>query len=238
MSSDQVQLHEIQEVLALKRFIAHFRVDCIFDVGANVGQYGRLLRDKVGYPGMILSFEPFPAAFSELSKNASSDPLWAVFDFALSERSGPTRFNVVSSSQMNSIEEPTTEETDAVTAFNTKSGEIEIQAMRLDDIFSEFRRQIGFSRPLLKLDTQGHDLKVCAGMTDLTVFAGIQTEIAFKRAYKDTPDFRQSIAYFEERGFEMCAIFPNNQGHFPYLVEQDLLLFNSAFLPAAPERVS
>ena len=45
----------------LKRFFAHFDIDCVFDVGANVGQYATALRDRVGFRGQIISFEPNPA---------------------------------------------------------------------------------------------------------------------------------------------------------------------------------
>src|SRR4026209_949390 len=41
-------------------------IDCVIDVGANRGQYGRLLRTEVGYRGYIASFEPQSTALKEL----------------------------------------------------------------------------------------------------------------------------------------------------------------------------
>ena len=48
------------EIEHLKRVLERFSVDCVFDVGANDGQYATQLRKKVGYKGLIISFEPIP----------------------------------------------------------------------------------------------------------------------------------------------------------------------------------
>jgi hypothetical protein len=42
----------------LRRFLRHFEVDCVFDVGANSGQYATMVRERAGYLGPIVSFEP------------------------------------------------------------------------------------------------------------------------------------------------------------------------------------
>jgi FkbM family methyltransferase len=50
-------------------------VDLVVDVGANIGQYGRLLRDW-GYDGRILSFEPMRDEYAVLSRVADADGWW------------------------------------------------------------------------------------------------------------------------------------------------------------------
>ena len=47
-------------------------IDCIFDVGANSGQYGYFLRE-IGYKGYIISFEPVSSVFELLNNNSASD---------------------------------------------------------------------------------------------------------------------------------------------------------------------
>lgn len=67
----------------LRRFFDHFKVDCIFDVGANAGQYGRMLRSRVGYDGPIISFEPNPDVVKTLREVAKRDHCWLVEEVAL-----------------------------------------------------------------------------------------------------------------------------------------------------------
>ena len=50
-------------------------VNLVFDVGANTGQFGRVLRDA-GYDGRIVSFEAVLAAWSQLLQGSKKDDLW------------------------------------------------------------------------------------------------------------------------------------------------------------------
>ena len=66
----------------LKGLLRKYRVDLVLDVGANRGQYAGQLR-RSGYTGRILSFEPVPEVFAELSRAAAGDDLWDVHQLAL-----------------------------------------------------------------------------------------------------------------------------------------------------------
>lgn len=48
------RLNDFLQTRRLKRIISEY---CIIDVGANIGQYSKLLRIQVGYSDLIISFE-------------------------------------------------------------------------------------------------------------------------------------------------------------------------------------
>lgn len=225
----QLQLHEFQEVTTLKKFFDFFKVDLVLDVGANTGQYAQMLRTKVGFKGTIISYEPFSTAFIELKEKTLNDPNWYAFNYALSNVSGTQTLNLVGSSQMNSLLEPTADETKILQSINTKIGEERVEVKLLDQAYEEVRAQFEFSTPFLKLDTQGHDLRILESSSELNNFTGIQTEVSFKSLYEGAPKYNKTIEFLKSVDFELTAIFPNNAGHFPHLLEQDIVAFNPKF---------
>ena len=50
----------------LRNVFDRYRIDVVLDVGANLGQFGTMIR-KAGYRGHIYSFEPVTASFERLS---------------------------------------------------------------------------------------------------------------------------------------------------------------------------
>ena len=72
----------IFEEAHLQRFFEHYTVNCVFDVGANEGQYATMLRQKVGYQSDIISFEPIPAAAEILRQKSRKNPRWHVEQIA------------------------------------------------------------------------------------------------------------------------------------------------------------
>jgi len=95
--------HQYPEILALRRFIRHFGVNCVIDVGANAGQYATMLRKDVGFAGTILSFEPNPAVFAALERRASGDPRWHCHNVALSDADGTAVFNIMAAGTVGAL---------------------------------------------------------------------------------------------------------------------------------------
>ena len=87
----------------IERVFRYLNVDFVFDVGANVGQYGRMLRKQVGYKGQIVSFEPNPEPRGVLSKLASEDPNWHVEPIAVGAEPGVSEFYVYDQSEWGSL---------------------------------------------------------------------------------------------------------------------------------------
>ncbi|MEC7930924.1 MAG: FkbM family methyltransferase [Pseudomonadota bacterium] len=225
------RVHQYPEVQALRRFLAAFAVDCLFDVGANRGQYAMMARRDAGYKGLILSFEPNPDIFAPLAKRAAGDPRWHVFNMALSDFDGAASFNIMAADQFSSLKRPSGAQ-DAIFADRNKvTKTVDMQCRRLDTLLPELVAQHGFARPFLKMDTQGHDLSVCEGAGDaIGRMLGVQTELGVRPIYEGGAGYRAMIDWLEARDFAPSAFFANNKGHFPLLVEMDGIFVNRALV--------
>ncbi|MCU0636514.1 MAG: FkbM family methyltransferase [Gemmatimonadaceae bacterium] len=206
----------------LRRLFTHLDVDLVLDVGANLGQYRDFLREEVGYVGRILSFEPIPDHAEAMRRRAATDPLWEVEAVALGPAPGRASFNVMAGSQFSSFLDPTHREVDLFRTQNAVARVIEVEVRTLDDVLAQLDAALTPRRPYLKLDTQGFDMEVLKGATaSLRHMTGLQTEASVQRIYEGAPRYVTAIEAIEQLGFALSGIFPNNDGHFPLLVEFD-----------------
>lgn len=225
------RVHQYPEVQALRRFLSTFAVDCLFDVGANRGQYAMMVRRDAGYRGLILSFEPNPDIFAQLERHAASDRNWHVFNLALSDFDGTAPFNIMAADQFSSLKAPSAAQDAIFADRNRVTRTLDMQCRRLDTLLPELVAAHGFTRPFLKMDTQGHDLSVCEGAgAAIDRMLGIQTELGVRPIYDGGTGYRAMIDWLAERGFEPSAFFANNKGHFPRLVEMDGMFVNRALV--------
>ncbi len=180
-------------------FLSDRRVDLVLDVGANVGQFGRDLR-QYGYAGRILSFEPGVEAHEHLSAAAADDLNWTVAErVALGDRDGQVELHSFSRSDMNSILPPTSA-FDAAFGRIQPNGTILVPMRRLDRYLVESREAA--TRMFLKLDTQGAELSVIAGSADvLERVVGIQAELPVKPIYDGMPPLHECLQQIGALGF-------------------------------------
>lgn len=220
------------EEVCLKRFLSYFQVDCVFDVGANDGQYAALLR-RIGFTGTIISFEPIPEMVQILRQKAKRDPSWHIEPVALSDTAGEAVFNVMIQSEFSSFLSPKHDEYNAFTAKNNVARSITVATSTLKIEYLKYRAKLGFSRPFLKMDTQGNDLVVVQSADEtINEFIGLQSELAVKRLYEDARYFHEAILFYQSKGFELSA-FVNNAPtawYFPHLVEIDCIMFRTTAL--------
>ena len=217
----------IGERLHLTRFLPHYRVDCVFDIGANEGQYARMLRRHTGYRGLIISFEPNPATAAIARNYARRDGNWIVEEIAVSRADGEQTFNVMAASQFSSLSKLRANDAD-VEQFLESGRVTKSFSVRTETLTTAYERLVaahGFKRPFLKMDTQGYDVEIVrhAGPA-IRHFVGLQSEMAFKKVYESSVDWREAIALYESLGFELSAIVANNGGQFPALVESDCIM--------------
>jgi len=188
----------------VRQLFALLAPDCVFDVGANEGQYARELR-RGGFAGTILSFEPQPDVYPRLAAAAKDDPRWHTFPVALGREPGTAAFNVMAGDVFSSFRAPVAggDFADANTVRQT----VDVRVERLDALLPQLRAEHGFVRPFLKMDTQGFDLEVLAGAgAEARAFCALLSEVSLRRLYADAPTMEQSLAAFRDAGFVLAAL--------------------------------
>lgn len=231
---DQRIEYQLQEYRILRRIVDTFSIDCVFDIGANQGQYGRMLRRNAGFNGTIISVEPNPETFAILEKGSKSDPRWHSKNIGLADHDGEQCLAIMAGHQFTSLSEPIATNVSNVGALNTVRRRITVPVKTLKTFYSEVSRISKPARPFLKMDTQGYDAVIARSAGELiSQFVGIQTELSFVRLYSDSIPFQETFELYARLGFTLCAIIPNNAGHFPHLLEQDAIFLNNEFIASS-----
>ena len=206
----------------LRRFFRQHQVDCVFDVGANVGGYGQFLRAGVGYRGLIISFEPVTAVYQSLHERAARDRSWVTHAMALGAENGTLPIHITKVSTFSSFLTPNP---DAVAGFE---GQNEVQwdeavpVRRLDSLYPQLQAQHGFRRPFLKMDTQGFDREVLTGAEGvLPQFIGLQSEICFLPLYRKMPGIAEMFPRVSGLGFDVVGMYPVNRARQEQWIEAD-----------------
>jgi FkbM family methyltransferase len=186
--------------------LAHFRISCVLDVGANVGQYGSLLR-AWGYLGRIVSFEPQAGAYASLARRAAADPAWPVAPrMALGRRDGEVELEVSAESDMSSLQ-PQSALLRRVSPSSAVMRKETVPLRRLDQVVGPYLQPD--DRVFLKVDTQGYEAEVLAGAGDLIErLAGIQLELSLVPLYEGERAFCATLDDLAALGFELYLILP------------------------------
>ncbi|MER6563006.1 FkbM family methyltransferase [Streptomyces sp. NPDC001027] len=209
-----------------------YGVNCVFDVGANTGQYAKGLR-KAGYTGRIVSFEPTSATFARLAKAAEDDPQWQVHRCGLGREETTARIHT-GWKTMNSLLSASEYGKGRYSRF-AKDDTEEIRVRRLDDVMDEALAGLDDPRPYLKMDTQGYDLEVFGGAGErIAEFVGMQSEVALLKLYEGSPGMGEAIARYEAAGFGITGMYPvTREATTGRVIEFDCVLMRAAAAPPA-----
>ena len=188
-----------------KRLLEIYKINLVLDVGANIGQYGKELRE-IGYKGKIVSFEPLSSAYKELCKKVRRDELWEAHNFALGDKKETEIINIAGNSFSSSLLDMLPSHLKA----EPKSkyiGQEEIQIKTLDSIYSTLSSQTGSI--YLKLDTQGFEEKVLKGAENsLHNIDTIQLEMSLTPLYKDELLFNEMYQLLYQKEYRLVALEP------------------------------
>jgi FkbM family methyltransferase len=193
-------ISRINELNVLKKLLISREIECVLDVGANRGQFAYELRG-IGYTGRIVSFEPLEQEFGRLKSLFENDSSWAGHQFALGSKRETKEINVHEATVFSSFHESVYHDKQVEQGKVSKQS---VDIFRLDEIFDEVAPNVGKSRTLLKMDTQGFDLEVFKGSEAcLDHISVIQSELSVKPYYKGMPSYIETLSNYEAKGFKL-----------------------------------
>ncbi len=197
--------NELDEENVLSQVLADVTVDLVVDVGANAGQYGKLLR-RIGYRGQIVSFEPLPAAHAQLRRAAAQDALWTIPNpVALGDEPGEAVLNVAGNSASSSLL-PMLDRHIEASANSAYVGAVKVPVKRLDEALPGAMEAHSI---FLKVDTQGFEDRVLRGATGLCErIAAIQVEISLAALYARQASSSSLIGQLADMGYSLSYIIP------------------------------
>jgi FkbM family methyltransferase len=184
--------------------LSHHKVNTIFDIGANEGQFGITLRD-FGYKGKIISFEPLTNAREGLIRISQDDPLWEIApQAAIGDEDGEIEINIAGNSESSSVLNMLDSHLEAAPS-SKYIGKEKVLLRKLDTLSQDFIDDN--SVVFLKIDTQGYEEKVMNGAHALMKnIVGLQLEISLVPLYEAHSLLDDMFQNLKEKGFELWGI--------------------------------
>lgn len=208
------------------KLMSQYKINLVFDVGANTGQYGTHIRE-IGYRGRIVSFEPLTSAFNELKKCTNNDSLWNAVNMALGDQDGTAEINISRNSQSSSLRDilPSHVEAAPESAY---VGKETIEIRKLDSIFNTYWKPS--NNLYLKIDAQGYERNIIeGGQNCLDRVTGVQMEVSLVPLYEGETLLVEMIKFMSEKGFVLMSMEPTyGNAETGQLLQTDCVFFRSA----------
>jgi FkbM family methyltransferase len=204
----------------MRRFTSTTR-PLVFDVGANTGQSVIEFREHFE-SSEIHSFEPGEKSFEELQSRTQGMGNLHLVQCAMGARRESKTFIETKSSDYSSFFEPSAEVPTPVT------GRRELALDTIDD----YCKRAGIQHiDIFKSDTQGYDLEVLRGASEMLSGKRINLvyiEVIFSKMYLGAPRFDEIYAFLAEHGMALVAFYDMHYN-------QDLLSWTNVLFRAVAE---
>jgi FkbM family methyltransferase len=187
------------------RLLADYATTLVLDVGANVGLYGKRLRD-MGYRGNIIAFEPLTSAYAQLVKNVAGDHSWKALKVALGSEDVDQTINIAANLDSSSILGMLPAHLEAA-PHSQYVGQERITVRRLDTVIEGLYSHN--DSIYLKIDTQGYEKHVIEGAEKTLAHIGtIQVEMSLTPLYQGGPLLDEMCELLHNKGYSLVSIEP------------------------------
>jgi FkbM family methyltransferase len=180
------------------RFFRDAKIRTVLDIGANTGQFAKMIMQACPQLQILHSFEPLADCQPMLSQVLSGDARHFIHHIGLGDKNGSSLFQHAEFSPCSSILKPKA----LLVQDRPGAGRIreeKIQLRTLDDWAAE--NEIA-DKILIKIDVQGYENHVIAGGRNTIRRAGyVVVEVPFLQLYENQPLFHEIYMMLHNLGF-------------------------------------
>lgn len=190
----------------LSLMLKHHDISLVLDVGANIGQFARSLREA-GYAKRIVSFEPLSKPHQQLLQASQSDSQWDIApQTAIGDRNGELEMHI-SGNSLSSSALDMLESHKAAAPNSAYVGTEQVPLATLDTLAGTYLQPTTI--PFLKIDTQGYEDRVLDGASSLLAKArGLHIELSFVPLYEGQKLYDDMVRRLQSMGFTIWSIAP------------------------------
>ncbi len=179
-------------------FLNEAGISTVLDIGANVGQFAKMI--SLACPGLktLHSFEPLAECHAPLGRALSGDPRHVVHSFGFGDKDEKVRINRADFTPCSSLLRPK----ELLIRDHPGAGRIKeetIELRTLDNWASETNLN---AELLIKIDVQGYEDRVISGgRNTLRSARFVLIEVPFVQLYENQPLFHDIYMMLHDLGF-------------------------------------
>jgi FkbM family methyltransferase len=182
-------------------------LECIVDVGANVGNWAAGVH-LFCQPRSLICIEPTPELAEKLRQRFIGKPEIVVVEAAAGREQGSAVLNLMAESETNSLRQPTSEVAAGYPGVYIPKGSTPVKINTLDEILKDHPRI-----DILKIDAQGSEREVLSGASlSLQRTSYLLIEINFQCNYQGEAGFAELDLILSKQGFSICNYSPPHGG--------------------------
>jgi FkbM family methyltransferase len=188
----------------LSTILKLLKIDVVFDIGANEGQFAREIRQH-GYRGKIISFEPLTSARKNLIIFSERDPGWHVHEqSAIGDQDGEIEIHIAGNSVSSSVL-PMLESHSSAAVGSAYVGSERVPIFKLDSVANRYLEKN--SNLFIKIDTQGYEWQALDGASKtLKQAQGVLCELSLVPLYHEQRLWRDVVDRLDQKGFILWAL--------------------------------
>ncbi len=199
-----VKWHVPQPAHAVPTLLQLYRVDTIFDIGANAGMSGEYFRN-LGFSGKIVSFEPVDVYYRQLAQKVAADPRWSCEKIAIGDQDGEQDINVSGGCGGASSFLPTVGHIEENEPDLAVIGQERVKVETLQSVMA--RHYPEGDRLFLKIDAQGYERRILESAgSELDRVIGMRIEVSMVRSYEGEPLICDMFPFLYGLGFKLCGL--------------------------------